>query len=216
MTLSRILLPPALLALVFFAVPVSAQHWEVGGAAAYGFYRDATVFSRAGTAAIGIRDRYGLSAVLTENRFKRVSGEIRYLYHDGDPFLQAGAQRVVVEGQSHTIHYDALVHIPWQWKGLQTFAALGGGAKVYRVSGPVDPRAPLQAFAAFRPGMDTQPVLSVGAGLRYPIREGIYLRVDFRDYVTPFPGGMATPATGGNIRGIMHQFTPMVGLNFGR
>ena len=40
------------------------------------------------------------------------------------------------------------------------------------------------------------------------------VRFDFRDYLTPFPNHILVPAGGGTARGILNQFTPMVGVSY--
>ena len=44
--------------------------------------------------------------------------------------------------------------------------------------------------------------------------EHVALRLDFRDYITPFPKKVIAPAPLGTARGIHHMFTPMAGLSW--
>jgi len=202
----------ALLGLLLMPGFAAAEQWEVGGAGGTGIYSNGTIFSRAGQGTAGIRNRFTLSAALTEHRFRRVSGELRYTYQDGDPFISAAGRSTNIEGQSHSIHYDALIHVRG-WRKLAPFLEIGGGAKAYRVTGPLPTTPSLTQYARFRQDSDVKPLLVFGAGFKYPLLNKVFLRFDFLDYLTPFPGDIIVPATGGNIRGLMHQLTPMLGIS---
>jgi len=42
----------------------------------------------------------------------------------------------------------------------------------------------------------------------------VLLRLEFRDYITPFPREVITPAMGAEIKGWLHDFVPTVGFGF--
>jgi hypothetical protein len=63
------------------------QQNELSGTIGYGLYRHATVFSSDGTATAGVRNRFVAGVVYTENLYQYLSGEIRYLYQDGIPYV---------------------------------------------------------------------------------------------------------------------------------
>ena len=77
----------------------------------YGAYRNGSIFSPGGDATAGIRNRFAVGAVLCEDHFEHFSGEIRYEYQDGHPFLSSGAISKDIQGQSHTFTYDVLFHL---------------------------------------------------------------------------------------------------------
>jgi hypothetical protein len=66
-----------------------AQDTEIGGAIGYGVYRDGSIYAPGGKTEAGIRNRFAAGAVFGEDLYDHLSGEIRYLYHDGHAFLSA-------------------------------------------------------------------------------------------------------------------------------
>jgi hypothetical protein len=42
----------------------------------------------------------------------------------------------------------------------------------------------------------------------------MYLRTEFRDYITAFPKELITPPTGTKYGMLLHDFVPMAGLGF--
>jgi len=88
-----------------------AQDTEIGGAIGYGVYRDGSIYAPGGKAEAGIRNRFAAGAVFGEDLYDHLSGEIRYLYHDGHAFLSAGGVKTDMQGQSHTFTYDLLFHL---------------------------------------------------------------------------------------------------------
>src|SRR5215471_19152280 len=97
----------------------------MGGGMGYGIYHNASIISANGTAEAGIRNRFAATGYVTEDLFDRFSGEIRYVYHDGDSFLQSGSTRGIVQAQSHTLTYDALIQFRPRGERIRPFA--GGG-----------------------------------------------------------------------------------------
>lgn len=190
-----------------------AQRWEIGGGAGYGFYRKASVYAPAGKVEAGIRSRFALTFIAGEDRFRYVGGEVRYTYQDGDPFLEAGARRVNVQGQSHAFHYDVLIHGRPRGARIRPYFAGGAGAKLYVVSGPAPLRQPLSASATLTTTDQTKFLISVGGGVKVRLSTHLLARFDFRDYITTFPRKLIQPAPFGTARGVFQQFTPMVGLS---
>jgi hypothetical protein len=42
----------------------------------------------------------------------------------------------------------------------------------------------------------------------------VRVRLDFRDYITPFPKQVIAPARFATARGFLHMFTPLLGVGF--
>lgn len=114
----RLLLP----GLLFVVAPCFAQY-EIGGFYGYGWYNSGTIFSPAGTAQAGFLNRFAAGAYLDENRWDYVSGEVRYIYQDGHPYLKYNGTRADIQGQSHAITYDLLFHGKKEERKFQPFAA---------------------------------------------------------------------------------------------
>ena len=201
------------LLLSLFALISSAQSWEIGAGAGYGVYRSVSVYAPAGTATTGIRNRFVATAIFGEDLYDRLSGEFRYTYQDGDPFLEAGTVKANVQGQSHAFHYDLLVHARSREERVRPFVAAGIGAKLYRVTGPENPNQALGTIARLAATQEMKALVTAGGGIKFRIAGSAVLRVEFRDYVTPFPKNVIKPAPLGTARGIFHQFTTMIGLS---
>ena len=201
--------------LACLALASPAQQWEIGAGAGYGLYRNGTVDAPAGMATAGLRNRFAISVAVGEDLYRYVSGEFRYTYHDGDPFLEAGSAKANVQGQSHAFHYDVLVHTRAEGERWRPFLAAGIGAKLFRVTGPENPNQALGDIARLKAHDQFRPLITGGGGLEYRLSGRLLLRVEFLDYITPFPGKVIQPAPFGTGRGILHQFTPMIGLSVG-
>lgn len=192
----------------------AAQQREIGVAAGYGVYRNASVYAPAGKATAGFRNRFTVSAVLGEDIYEHVAGEFRYTFQDGDPFLAAGGTKTNIQGQSHAFHYDLLFHVRPKGEKIRPYVAAGVGAKLFVVSGPQNPWAPLREIAVLTTNDEFKLLVSAGGGVKLNMGRNVVVRVDFRDYVTPFPKKLIQPAPYGTARGIFHQFTPLVGVSY--
>jgi opacity protein-like surface antigen len=192
-----------------------AQQWEIGGAAGYGFYRDVRVNGAGAEATVGIRNRFVASAVVTENLYNHFSGEVRYTYQDGDPFVSFNGVRANIQGQSHSLTYDVLFHARGREARLRPYAAAGMGGKFYRTTGPAPGVQPAPNIVLLVPENQWQFVFSVGGGLSYVIGRHVILRADFRDYITPFPTDLFKAVNHATDRGLFQQFTPMLGISIG-
>lgn len=204
------LLPVALLC----ASAAFASQWEIGGAAGYGAYHDVSVIAPNGTAEAGIRNRFVLSAVFGEDLYQHLSGEVRYLYQDGDPFVSAGGIRGNVQGQSHALDYSLLFQFRDRERKLRPYVSMGVGAKYYRVSGPEPFPQPLPDIAALTRHSQWRALATPGAGLKYRAGRRLLIRGDFRDYITGFPTRVIAPVLHGTGHGIFQQFTILVGASY--
>ncbi len=191
-----------------------AQGWELGGGAGYGVYRNGTVYTGAGTVTAGVRNRFAVTAWLTEHAYQNLSGELRYTYQDGDPFLQKSGVRTNLQGQSHTLTYDVLIQVREPERRFRPYFAAGLGAKQYVVSGPGNPSQPFTSIAQLISTDELKFVAALGGGFSYRWRSHIVLRVDFLDYLTTFPKKIIVPAQYGTRRGIFQQFTPLAGIAY--
>ncbi len=195
------------------AAGCAAQTWELGVAAGYAAWRNGSVYAPAGKVRAGIRDRFAISAVLGEDPYEHLGGEFRYTYQDGDPFVEAGSLKANVQGQSHAFHYQLLVNPRSRRARLRPYLAAGAGAKFYRVTGPENPAQALATVARLKSDAEFKPLVVGGGGLRLRLNPRLVLRLEFLDYVTPFPKGIIQPAPGGTARGILHQFTTLAGIS---
>ena len=206
----------AILSLVLLlpAIPAAAEQWELGATAGYGVYRNGSITANAGTATAGIQNRFTVGAFVTDHMYEHLSGEVRYSYQDGGPFLSGAKGKINAQGKSHTFHYDMLFHFKDRAQRFRPYVAVGTGVKLFVVNGPVPVSQPLSQIGILASRDQARLVISGGAGISYQLRKHIVLRADFRDYITPFPKKILAPAAGATARGIFHQFTPSFGIGY--
>jgi len=191
-----------------------AQSWELGGAIGYGAYRDVRVNGPGAEAAAGIHNRFAAGAVVTENLYDHFSGEIRYLYQDGDPFLSLNGKAANIQGQSHSFTYEVLLHPRKLEQRLRPFLAVGVGAKYYRTTGPEPNPQPAPAEATLVRANEWRLLTSVGGGVTYRFANHLLVRGDLRDYITPFPRKLFVPGPNATDRGLFQMFTATVGVGY--
>ena len=202
------------LSAVLLASACFAQPFEIGGAFGYGFYRDGTIFGPGVSAQAGIRNRFAAGWLVGEDLYEHWSGEFRYLYQDGHPFLATSSIKSDMQGQSHAFHYDLLYHFQPREKRLRPFVGGGVGVKGYIVAGPAPQPQPLPNIASLVTQDEWKFLVTVGGGVKYRLHDHIYLRGDFLDYLTAFPRRQILPAGNNTARGIFQQFTPMFGVSY--
>ncbi len=195
------------------APPILAQY-EFGGSIGYGIYRNGTVFGAGSTADAGIRNRFAAGAVFGEEMYNYISGEVRYLYHDGHPFVSSGGNKTDIQGQSQTFTYDLLFHFEPRERRMRFFVAGGAGAKGYIIAGPAPTVQPLANIVTLTTQDQWMLVVDLGGGVKYALTKHVQLRGDFRDYLTKFPKQQIAPAPGNTARGIFQQFTPLFGVSY--
>jgi hypothetical protein len=196
------------------AGPAFAQDAEVGIAIGYGAYRNGSVLAPDGWAKAGFKNRFAVSAVITEDAYDHLSGEFRYIYQDGDPFIRARGMETRLQGQSHAFAYDVNVHFRSRDHKIRPYVTAGVGAKLFIIRGPANPNQPLADIATLTTSNDLKLLVVGGGGVKMRVQRHTTVRVDFLDCITPFPKTQIHPAPLATPRGIFHQFTPMVGVSY--
>jgi hypothetical protein len=206
---------PIICAIVFLAAGAAfGQQYEIGADIGYGVYRDGTIYAPGGDARAGIRNRFAAGAVICEDLYDHLSGEVRYQYQDGHPFLSSGGAKQDIQGQSHAFTYDLLFHVKPRESRIRPFFAAGAGAKYYEIAGPAPSPQPFPAIATLNAIDEWKFAPSLGGGVKIRLQEHLLIRADFRDYLTAFPKLQIAPAANGTARGIFEQFTPMFGVSY--
>src|SRR5437870_1821537 len=95
---------------IAFTVAVFGQQYQIGADIGYGFYRNGTIYSAAGSVQAGLRNRFAAGISLGYEFSDYVSGQFSYLYHDGHPFLQAPGVKTDIQGQSHALTLELLFY----------------------------------------------------------------------------------------------------------
>ena len=191
-----------------------AQEWEIGGLGGGGFAKGMSVAGPLGAGTTGFNGGVAFGAFAGSNLYTHLSGEIRYLYQMDDLKLSAGGTNVSFQGVSHAIHYDFLYHPASHRSKLQPFVAVGAGVKIYRGTGKEAAYQPLSNLAFLTRTQDLRPLFTAGGGLKYRLSERLFFRAELRDYITPFPNKVITPAPGAKVSGWIQDFVPLFGLSF--
>ena len=194
--------------------PACAQQWELGGSVGAGFVPGVNVSSPQGTATAGFQTGVNASAYFGQNLYSHLSGEVRYAFAPSNLRLESGGTTATFSGTSHAVHYDLILHTDRKESRAQYFAAFGGGLKIFRGTGQETAYQPLSQYAYFTKTQTVKPMGSVGVGLRYRLGNRVFLRAEFRDYITPFPTEVITPAPGAKVGSLLHDFVPMVGISY--
>jgi hypothetical protein len=202
---------------MFLAVSAAScfgQQWEFGGVGGAGFLSNVNVSAPAGAATAGFQTGGALGAFASENLYPHWSGEIRYEYLQNDLHIQSGGTNATFAGHEHAVHYDVLWHTNRKGSKMQAFVAFGGGMKLFDGTGKPEAYQPNYQFGYLTNTQQLKPMADVGAGLRFELRPRLYLRMEFRDFITPFPNQVIAPAPGAKYGSILQDFVPMVGISY--
>jgi hypothetical protein len=201
------------------ALPVAAQQWEVGVLAGGGFYLNNKVTGPGGSGSpgsgtVGFRPGFSAGGWVGHNSEGNLGGEVRYLFQKNDLKVSSPSASANFAGQTHLIHYDVVWHTNSREDRVRPYIAVGGGLKGYRGTGQERAVQPASQVAILSRTSEWKPVLSFGAGVKWQVRARLMLRVEVRDYVTPFPKDVILPVPGNKVSGWAHDITPLVGLSY--
>jgi Outer membrane protein beta-barrel domain len=195
------------------AAGCAAQQWEFGGSAGAGFLNTVSVATPLAAATAGFQTGYSFGAYLGQNLHSHFSGELHYAYLQSNLKLASGGTSVSFNGMSNVIHYDFLWHTNRPSR-LQFFVAVGGGVKIFDGTGHEEAYQPLSQFGYFTKTRSFEPMGDFGAGVRYALTPRLSLRTEFRDYITPFPTQVLTPAPGAKFGDLLHDLVPTVSIAY--
>jgi hypothetical protein len=204
----------SVLALVAGGLCCFAQSWSIGAAGGFGFYHQATIANAAGSATAGFGPRFSAGAVVGEDVADHFGGELRYTYRDGDSQLRFNGREANLDAAAHALHLDFLAYATGRHARLRPFLAGGAGIKRFTGTGRVDPAQPLQSFALLVHADEVKALVSFGGGVKAALGDHWQVRVDFRDYATPFPEHVIVPALGAKVHGWLHDFVPLLGVDW--
>jgi len=188
------------------------QQWEFGGLAGGNFLNTVPVSNAVGTATAGFQTGAAFGGYVGFNQYKHIGGELRYTYLQSNLSLKSGGAEASFSGMSHVVGYDVIFKTTRNQGKVQLFAAVGGGMKVFRGTGKEAAYQPLSQYGYFTKTQTVKPMGSVGAGVKVALSHKVFLRTEFRDYITAFPTQVITPPPGSKYGSILHDFVPMVGI----
>jgi len=197
-------------------MPAPAQVWETGAAGGFGFYRDAALSGTTGTGRAGFGARFALSAMAGRSLGERFGVEGRYMFQDGDLEIASHGAEANLDGDASAF-LGELVFSPLRRRAfLRPFVAAGAGVRIYRGTQEVPLDEPLMNLALLHRATQAVGLLTYGGGVKLHFARRWWLRLDLRDYVTPFPTRVISAAPGARLQGWLHDFVPVAGVSWGR
>jgi hypothetical protein len=190
------------------------QQWEFGGMGGGGFLSNVNVSGPAGSATAGFQTGGAVGGFFGQNLYPHWSGEVRYMYLQNDLHIESNGTNATFNGNAQVLHYDVLYHTNKKGSKMQAFVALGGGMKIFRGTGTEEAYQPNYQFGYMTKAQQLKPMGDVGAGVRFELRPGLYVRTEFRDYVTAFPTQIIAPAPGVKYGKILNDIVPTVSLSY--
>ena len=190
------------------------REWELGGVVGFGIVRNATISNPSGSVAAGIDNRFAAGVVIGQDLYQHWGGEVMYTFRDDDLVLKSGSQKVNMDAESHLIHYDMLFYPLRRSSRFRPYAAAGAGIRWFTATGHEYVNQPLGDFALLTRTDEVKPLISVGGGLKFRLSRHTDIRLDVRDYISPFPEQLFVPAPGARIHGWLNDFVPRAGFSF--
>lgn len=191
-----------------------AQQWEFGGMGGGGFLSNVSVSSPSGGATAGFQPGGAVGAFFGQRLYPNLTGEVRYEYLQNNLQINSGGQTARFSGSAHALHYDLIWHTNKKNSKVQYFGAIGGGMKIFQGTGTEVAYQQLSQFGYFTKTHVVKPMASVGAGMTYALSPRMYLRTEVRDLITAFPTQVITPAPNAKYGSLLHNFVPMVGIEY--
>jgi hypothetical protein len=204
----------SILLMAAFGSAAFGQQWEFGGMGGGTFLDSVTATGAVGAATAGFQTGFAAGAFFGQNLYRHISGELRYGFLQSDLSLKGGGSQASFKGVSHVVHYDLILHTNRRGSRAQLFVALGGGMRIFRGTGTEEAYQPLSQFGYFTKTQALKPMASVGAGVRWSLTGRLFMRAEFRDYITMFPKEIITPAPGMKYGNLLHDLVPMVGISY--
>jgi hypothetical protein len=186
---------------------------EVGGDGGFGFYQDATITNANGTAKAGFGPRFVFGGLIGRDWGKHLGFEGRYTFQDGDVALRSQGHEANLDGDAQSVLGEVLVYANSKESRFRVFAAAGSGVKIYQATQLIAGPRPLTDFASLVKGSQATALVTFGGGVKYTLSPHWILRLDVRDYATPFPTGVITPAPGARVSGWLHDIVPTLGIS---
>ncbi|GEM_PF-5687252 len=195
------------------ALACRAADWHAGAGAGYGLYNSAKITAPAGTAETSIGPRYALTAYGGRRITDYVDLDGAWTFQDGDFEIRSGGRKTAFDAHAHSVHGSLVAYFLRSHSTLRPFVEAGGGVKFYQGIEAPSTR-PLEEFATFHNVTDARALITFGGGVDWNFSNRWTLRIDFRDYTTPFPASIVVPAPGGKVSGWLHDFLPTAVVTF--
>jgi hypothetical protein len=200
--------------LVAMAGVVLAQSGEIGFFGGGSFYMNPTLKGASAEVKAGFANGFGGGVAVGHNTTEHLGGEIRYVFQQHDLEASSGSTHVTKSGRSHAVNYDLLIYATGKKSRVRPFVAVGGGVKQYAGTGAESASQPLSGVVILTTTNQWTPLITFGGGVKVAVSKHVGLRLEVRDYLTPFPTDVVTPVPPVTHDGWLHNIVPMAGLNF--
>lgn len=191
-----------------------AQQWEFGGVGGGSFLSNVNVSGPAGSAKAGFQPGGAFGVFFGQSMSPHIAGEVRYEFLQSNLQLSSGGSTAHFSGQAHAVHYDIILHTNRKDSKVQFFGAVGGGMKIFRGTGTEAAYQPLSQYGYFTKTQTVKAMASIGGGVTFQLTPRVFMRTEFRDFITAFPKELITPAPNAKYGSLLHDFVPMVGLDY--
>ena len=199
--------------LALAAPAVFAQNFEFGGLGGGSFhFTDKDIQGLRRSASAGFKSGFSAGFIVGHNMYDHIGGEFRYTFQRHNLKLAGSSLSTDFGGESHSIHYDFLIHATGRNAPVRPYIAFGGGAKVFRGTGQEVAVQPLGDVAILTKTNQIVGMASFGAGVKIALGRSAWIRVDVHDYLSPFPKEVITPVPPGSVGGWLNNIVPMVGI----
>jgi hypothetical protein len=193
---------------------MAAQNWEIGASGGGSFYTSSDVVKGNSSVQASFSPGFTAGFILGQDMGRYWGGEIRYDFQRNDAKLDGNGGKATFGAQSHTIHYDFLLHFKPSGEKVRPYISFGAGVKQFRGTGPEVVSQPLSEFALLTLTTDTTPVAVVGFGVKVKAGKKSSVRVEMKDFISPVPSKVFAPNRGASVSGWIHNFVPTVGVTY--
>ncbi len=206
-------------ALLTLSVPAAGQNldekWEVGVGGGASFYLNKSVTSGSTSGNTGFQPGFVVAAWIGQNPSPYIGGEIRYSFLMNNLKVTSASSKATMTGIAHSMEYDVLIHLAPSGSKTRPYVLAGGGIKGYRGAGDENAFQDLMQFAVLTRTSQWKPFGAFGAGIKHQTGPRTFIRVEFRDQISPFPREVILPSPlSGGISGLLHNFQGTVGLGY--
>ena len=169
---------------LFFALALTgtcfAQQWEVGAAAGFGVFKNASVSGNGESGTAGFSNSAAVSAFAVQDLYRHLGGEIGYTFQFDGLMASSGGAKETFTGQSHAMYYNLLYKPRDREAQIQPYLAAGGGVKIYRGTGSSQVSQNLDNLVYLTPTQQVEPLITFGAGVKAKISKRSFLYVEAR------------------------------------
>jgi hypothetical protein len=192
----------------------AAQTREIGFLGGGGIMRGVAIQGAPAGISAGLQPGLAGGVLFGQDLYRHWGGEIRYLFEQRNLRISSGNVSSSFSGQAHVVHYDLVYYPGSRESAVRPYLAAGGGMKLFYGAGTETSYRPLMEYAYLTRTHELKPLATIGGGVRIALSRRMWLRIDVRDQMTPFPTRVIAPAPGMSISGWLHDFVPTVGMSW--